>query len=84
MSNVKLVGYKRFTSKKGVNYCVANVVSEYNDRDKENNCFGSKVEEIFLPDSAYDLLTPKDIGHELSLQYDIVGNRAYIAGVKVL
>lgn len=79
----RLVGYKRFKSKKGKNFCVANIVSGYSNRDIERNCVGEKVEEIFLPDEQYDLLTPDDIGRELSFDYDMSGGRAYLIGVTV-
>ena len=78
----KLVGFKRFKSKKGDDFCVANVVSDYSVNAV--GCFGQKVEEIFLPDDLYDYLQPEHIGKEIRLDYEINGNRAYLKGVKVI
>lgn len=77
----KLVGYKKFVSKKGKEFCVANVVSPYTDRDIERDCVGSKVEEIFMPDNMCNFFSPSDIGRELDLSYEINGGRAYLCGV---
>lgn len=79
----KLQGYKKFTGKNGKDYCVANVVTPYTQRDMDRGCVGSKVEEVFLPDSQRDILTPADIGKELDLSYEFSGNRAYLIGVSV-
>ena len=60
----KLVGYKRFTSKKGERYCVAQVVGDFSQRDIDNGCCGSKVEEVFLPAERVDELNPSHIGKD--------------------
>lgn len=77
-----LVGFKRFKSKKGDDFCVANVMTEY--PKSAVGCCGSKVEEIFVPDELYDYLQPEHIGRELKLDYDISGNRAYLTSLKVV
>lgn len=79
----RLVGYKRFTSKKGKEYCVANVVSQYSQRDEERGCVGEKTEEIFLPDNCLKLLKPEDVGCELDMTYEYSGGRAYLVDVAV-
>lgn len=79
-----LVGFKHFTSKKGVSYCVANVVSSYNDREIQNDCVGSKVEEVFLPEEQKDYLKPSDIGKKVNLDYEISGGRAYLLRLEVV
>ena len=81
----KLVGYKRFTSKKnGKDYCVANVITTYNQRNIDAGCVGNAVEEIFMPDELYDLLKPGDVGKELQLDYELSGGRAYLVDVSVI
>lgn len=77
-----LVGYSRFKSKKGVDYCVANVVSDY--PASAAGSVGQKIEQIFMPDDLYDYLQPSHIGKEIKLDYEISGNRAYLTGVKVV
>lgn len=78
----KLVGFKRFKAKNGKEYCVANVLSDYTDADK--NCVGQKVEELFLPDDFVNYLNSKMIGHDLEVSYQINNNRAFLTGVKSL
>lgn len=80
----RLVGYKKFTSKKGKEYCVVNVVSPYNQRDLDRGCVGEKTEEIFLPENCLNLLAPGDIGCELNMTYDYSGGRAYLVDVEVV
>ena len=44
----KLVGYKKITSKKsGKDFCVASVVQDVSEREKENGFIGQKVEEAY-------------------------------------
>lgn len=80
----KLVGYKHFKSKKGVDFCVANVVTAYNDREASNGCVGAKVEEIFLPEAQLNYLAVNDIGKEVKLAYEISGGRAYLVQLEVV
>lgn len=80
----KLVGFRRFTSKKGDNYCVANVVTDYNDRDKQNGSVGARAEQIFIPSGQYEYLQENDIGKEIHLEYEFSGNRAYLQSVSVV
>ena len=80
----KLVGYKKITSKKsGKDFCVASVVQDVSEREKENGFIGQKVDGIFLPESQLDLLKPSDIGKELLLDYELSGGRAYLVNVAV-
>ena len=68
---LELVGYKRFTSKQGKDYCVANVVSDYSLAETNKGCVGMKVQEIFIPDEQYGYLNNEHIGHELKLTYGL-------------
>lgn len=80
----KIVGYKKITSKKsGKDFCVASVVQDVSEREKENGFIGQKVDEIFLPEAQFDLLKPSDIGKELLLDYELSGGRAYLVNVAV-
>lgn len=80
----KLVGYKKITSKKsGKRFCVASVLQDVSDREKENGFIGQKVDELFLPESQVDYLKPSDIGKELMLDYELSGGRAFLVSVAV-
>ncbi|MCD8096608.1 MAG: hypothetical protein LUE31_00905 [Lachnospiraceae bacterium] len=80
----KLVGYARFTSKKGDDYCVARVVKDFNKRALESGAVGQDVESIFMPREQYNLLKPADIGKELKFEYELSGGRAYLVHVSVV
>lgn len=80
---VKLVGYRRFTSKKNVETCIASVIMDANDRDKNSGHVGQKTDEIFMPSDQVDFLKPEHIGKELVLSYDMSGGRAFLTNVAV-
>lgn len=84
MNKSVLVGFKRFKGKNGKDYCVANIVTEYSERESALNNFGSKVQEIFLPDEFYNYLEIKHIGKSVQLGYEINGNRAYLTSFSVI
>ncbi len=80
----KLVGYRRFTSKKnGKDYCVAEVETPFSTRETSAGAVGCKTEQIFMPEDQYDLLKPADIGKEIKLDYELSGGRAYLVNVTV-
>lgn len=84
MNKSVLVGFKRFKGGNGKDYCVANIVTQYSERELKYDNFGSKVQEIFLPDEFYSYLEEKHIGKSVELGYEINGNRAYLISFKVL
>ena len=80
----KLVGFRRFTSKKnGKDYCVAEVVTPFNQREQAAGAVGEKTEQIFMPEDQYNLLKPEYIGKELKLDYELSGGRAYLVNVTI-
>lgn len=80
----KLVGYRRFTSKKnGQEYCVASVVSELSETEKQNGFVGQKTEDIFLPSDQVNFLNPSHIGKEIVCDYSISGGRAFLNGITI-
>ncbi len=74
----RLVGFKRFESKKGETYCVANVVYPYTEAEKARGNYGENVEAVFLPSHVVNLLTEKDIGKKVDLSYTISQGKAYL------
>lgn len=80
----KLVGFRRFSSKKnGKDYCVAEVVSPFSQRELANGCCGQKTEQIFMPEEQYNLLKESDLGKEIQFEYELSGGRAYLVNVTV-
>ena len=84
MGKVYLLGVKKFTSKGGRKCEVMTVRSDYNSRMLAEGCFGSKVEELFVPDGMQGLLKPEDIGKEVSIDYEVSGGRAFMIGFRVV
>lgn len=82
MEEKKLIGFKKFIGKNGKNYCVANVLSNYTQYDK--NCVGQKVEEIFLPEGCENMLDSKSIGKCVEIGYRITAGRAYVESFKIV
>lgn len=80
----KLIGYKRFTSKKNVETCIASVVQDLSDRDRAGGSVGQRVDEIFMPHDQVDYLQPEHIGKELSFSYDMVSGTPYLSKVTVV
>lgn len=80
---MKLVGYRRGTSKKGSAYCLMNILTDSSDVDRSNGQIGQKTEEIFLPSNLVDMLKPSDIGHEVICDYSVSGGRAFLDNVTI-
>ncbi|MCM1185003.1 MAG: hypothetical protein NC251_13455 [Lachnoclostridium sp.] len=80
----KLVGFKRFKSKKGNDLCLANIETPFSPSDIARGCVGSDVQGVFVPDDQYDLLTEKDIGKTVELVYSINNGRAYLEELRML
>lgn len=80
----KLAGYRKFVSKKNnKNYCVAFLLHDVSDRDKDAGFIGQKIEEVFLPPSCVDLFTPGDVGKQVFLDYEITNGNAFLRQVSV-
>ena len=80
---MKLVGYRKGTSKKGSAYCMMNVLTDASEIDRSNGQIGQKTEEIFLPSNLVDMLKPSDIGHEVICDYSVSGGRAFLDNVTI-
>lgn len=75
-----LKGVKRFKSKKGSEYVVLQLVVPFSDNMVMNGCLGMAVEEVFVPDNLWSSIPSLAIDKPISLQYDVVGGRAYLIG----
>lgn len=81
----KLVGFKKFVSKKdGTRYCVMQIVGDFSRRDLDNGCVGQKVEEVFCPADMVDKINQTHIGKGVKLDYELSGSRAYLVGVEFI
>lgn len=79
----KLIGFKRFTSRKGAPTCIAVLASQYTPQQNERGSYGCDVEQVFLPQEQFDYLTVEDLGKEVITDYDIIGSRAYLRNLVV-
>lgn len=74
----RLIGFRRFTSKKNTPVCIATVATECDQTDNERGRFGCMSEEIFMPSELYSYLQADDIGCEVTAEYSVVNGRAYL------
>ncbi len=77
----KLVGFKRFKSKKGNECCVLSIEKPYTPAEQARGCHGSSVDNIFAPEDKIDAFTEKDLGKEVDLLYSIEYGRAVLYDV---
>lgn len=75
------LGVKKFTSKDGRNFCVLETSVPFSDREIQNGCKGSRVEEIFLPDHLHGKVDGLTIGGQIAFDYTVVSGRAYVDDV---
>lgn len=75
------LGVKKFTSKDGRNFCVLETSAPFSDREIQNGCKGSRVEEIFLPDHLHGKADGLTIGGQIAFDYTVVSGRAYVDDV---
>lgn len=79
-----LIGYKEFKSKKGELCRVATVSEPYTEFAKKNGAVGVRVEDIFVPSGVKFSATEADMGREVDISYDVMGNRAYVTDITYL
>lgn len=66
----RLLGYRKFTSKKGKLTCVAAIALSPTEWEKNNGFVGENVKDgLFIPDSCIDRITPDAIGCEIELKH---------------
>ena len=65
----RLIGFRKFVSKKGTNCCVVNLLCDFSSFDVQHGACGEKVEEVFLPEECHSLIDARVIGSECDLIY---------------
>ena len=83
-NEIILLGIKRFTSKEGKAFAVLEVSTPFSDREQKLGCVGSRVEEIFLPDSLHGKSESLAVGSPLGIDYEVINGRAYVDDVYTL
>ena len=64
-----LIGFRKFVSKKGSKCCVVTLTSDFSSFEMEHGAYGSKSEEVFLPEDCHPLINPSVIGSSCELTY---------------
>lgn len=68
----KILGYKKFKSKAGVECCIVNIIVSSSGRDKKFGYVGEKCIEKFIPDEFHSLFTPEVIGQNIEMLIDSI------------
>ncbi len=78
-----LEGFKRFTSKKGVPYCLLYVSDDFTAQEREYSTAvaGKTVDQVFVEADVASKLTEKDIGKNIRINYAVRGGRASVSDV---
>lgn len=80
----KLIGLKKFKSKKGQDCYVAVIEVPFTDREMEYGSRGCKAEEQFIDERIYNMLSPADFGKQIVRDFQITGGRAYLTDLQVV
>lgn len=69
----KIIGYKKFSSKSGVNYCILNVQKDWSKSEQKRGAVGQTFDEIWVQDEQTKLISENSIGKEIKTLYEKVG-----------
>ena len=83
MAKKTIIGYRKFKSKKGDEFCIVQASEPYSRREEQYGACGEKVEDIFIPQDFHNLIDEFCIGKTLVLTYTIQGGKAYIESVEI-
>ena len=82
---MKLIGYKKLKSKKNDKaYCVAIILRDITEREKNYGAVGQTCDEVFMPEEQINYLTPEMVGKDVKLHYDYLGGRPYLEKVEII
>lgn len=81
LMNDVVLGYSRFTSKKGQECLICKVLVKVSDYKANFGHVGYEVEEIFIPNSLFGKFDESVIGKHIVLEYDGRGRYANIIDV---
>lgn len=77
----EIIGYSRFTSKKGVECLVVDVIMEATDFNRRYGRVGNICEQVFIPEALFDRFDESVVGKLLEVKYDRPGRYANIIDV---
>lgn len=79
----KVLGFNKFTSKKGTACCFLGVVGDFTPSEKDRGSVGQKVEVISIYGDLGNKITPDIVGKMVDFIYSINGQQAYLQDVIV-
>lgn len=84
MVKYSLLGVRKFTSKEGKNYAVLQLQKPFSQRELDSGSVGMAVEEKFVPENLYHVLPDLLVNKPVEFDYDVVGTKAYIVGIRTV
>ena len=84
MEKSKLVGFKSFQNKKGIQCNMASIITDYTPAEISKGCIGAECQTVFLSDATAKKITADSIGKEVDLKYSIRGGRAYLEDLDIV
>lgn len=81
MAKNEIIGYKKFTDKKGNKRCVVEVISTLTDFDRNYGAVGMKAEQVWIPEEFQEMFVPAVVGKILDCKCEVSGRYANIIGV---
>lgn len=79
----KIVGFRKFNSKKGTPCCIVYMVSPFTDRQLQNGGCGQETSQEFIPEDFHALINAQSIGKLITINKYESGGRLYIDTVSV-
>jgi hypothetical protein len=84
LKNCEIIGYSKFTSKKGTDCLICKIAVTPSESDLKFGHVGMKVEEVFVPAECFGLFSPAVIGKTLKRQYEVRGRFANVISVEIV
>lgn len=79
----EIIGYKKFTDKKGNKRCVVDTVSSLTDFDRDYGAVGMKASQVWIPEEFQDMFVPAVVGKILDCRYEVSGRYVNIVDVAI-
>lgn len=76
----KILGFNKFTSKKGNVCCMLQLSRDFTDKELEAGSCGLRVEDAFLPAELFSIAVPDNVGKSCELYYNRNG---FLANVSI-
>lgn len=79
----KILGFRKFNSKKGNALCLVQLVSPFSDVQVQNGACGNQSEDVWIPEQFHGMFNPQCIGKMADIGYAVIGGKAYVETVNI-